>query len=145
MASIISPIIGWILTSAQYYFVAATISFIVLTFAKAMRNFSDQFLPITNEKRDCDDISIAAPSTQTMQIARAESMASAKDGHWHASRAADSCDATSPCNKAILDRVRGHSLAPSSPQNKNNVYPHPPDLFNEDDKGQPRIKLQQSA
>ena len=126
-------------------FRAATLSFIVLTFAKAMRNFCDQFPPMANEKRDCDDILIAAPPTKTTTISRAVSMASAKDDHSHASQAADSCDDTSPCNKAILDRVRGHSLAPSSPQNKNNVYPHPPDLFNEDDKGQPSIKLQQSA
>ena len=116
----------------------ATLSFIVLTFAKAMRNFCDQFPPITNEKRDGDDILIAAPPTKTMKIARAASMASAKDDHCHTSQETSGCDATSPCNKAFLNCVSGHSLTPSPSQKENNACHHPPDLFDEDDKGKPR-------
>ena len=76
MASIISPIIGWILTISQYYFALCTLSFVVLTFSKTLRNFSDQFLPTINETGDQNQV-IIGPITKKKN-ARAASLNSAE-------------------------------------------------------------------
>ena len=47
---------------AGYYFAAITLLFIVLTFGKAWRTFSDQFTPTTNKKRKGDNGQSLAPS-----------------------------------------------------------------------------------
>ena len=63
MVSIISPVIGWILTIAGYYSAAITLSFIMFTFEKAMHTFSNQFAsPTTKKKRNCDNGQSLAPS-----------------------------------------------------------------------------------
>ena len=49
MATIISPIIGWILIIPQYYFALFIFSLIALTFAKTLRNLSEQNHPTTKE------------------------------------------------------------------------------------------------
>jgi len=76
MASIISPIIGWILTISQYYFALCTLSFVALTFSKTLRNFSDQFLPTINETGDQNQV-IIGPITKKKN-ARAASSNSAE-------------------------------------------------------------------
>ena len=76
MASIISPIIGWILTISQYYFALCTLSFVVLTFSKTLRNFSDQFLPTINETGDQNQV-IIGPITKKKN-AQAASLNSAE-------------------------------------------------------------------
>ena len=47
---------------AGYYFAAITLLFIVLTFGKAWRTFSDQFTPTTNKKRKGDNGQSLTPS-----------------------------------------------------------------------------------
>ena len=64
MAATISPITGWILIIPQYYFALFTLSLIALTFAKTLRNLSEQNRPITKED------TLLVP-IKTTQIARA--------------------------------------------------------------------------
>ena len=79
MASIISPIIGWILTISQYYFALCTLSFVVLTFSKTLRNFNDQFLLTTNETGDQNQVIVGRPITKKKKKnARAASSKSAE-------------------------------------------------------------------
>ena len=137
MASIISPIIGWILTLAGYYFAAATLSCIVLTFAKAMRNLNDAICPTTKKKRrKCDNPSLT--STKPTRNARAVShCAEASSTQKNAKCTPPSFYSGGESNTAIKG-ASGHPLAPSSPPNKNSVHPHPPDLIEEEEPKQIR-------
>ena len=135
MASSISPIIGWILAIAQYYFAAATLSFIVLTFVKAMHNFSDQFVPTTNAKRKRENESLNLSCTSIKKTRNAQAIS-------HGAKASLSKQNTKctppPVNRGNESNIEdmgasGYSLAPSSPQNKNSVHPHPPDLIDEEE------------
>ena len=158
MASIISLTIAWILAIAQYYFAAATLSFIVLTFAKAMRNFNDQFLgeetqPTTKKKRECDNKSLApikmnrtaraiSNSAEAIQSAQNDTRAESELSSCH--RIANkSIPLTNERMKTMIGttpaadgkkspKVSGHSLASSQPKNENNGCPYPPDLVDED-------------
>ena len=128
MASIISPIIGWILTLAGYYFAAATLSFIVLTFAKAMRNLNDAICPTTKKKRrKCENPSLI--STKPTRNARAVvHCANASLSRTNANCTPPSIYSGDESNTEIKG-ASGHLSAPSSPPNKNSVHPHPPDLI----------------
>ena len=149
MASIISLTIAWILAIAQYYFAAATLSFIVLTFAKAMRNFNDQFLgeetqPTTKKKRECDNKSLApikmnrtaraiSNSAEAIQSAQNDTRAESELSSCH--RIANkSIPLTNERRKTMIGtpKVSGHSLASSQPKSENNGCPYPPDLVDED-------------
>ena len=134
MASIISPIIGWILAIAQYYFAAATLSFIVLTFVKAMRNFSDQFVPTTNTKRKRENESLNLSCTSIKKTRNAQAISHGAEVSL--SKQNTKCTPP-PVNRGNESNTEdmgasGYFLAPPSPQNKNSVYPHPPDLIDEE-------------
>ena len=110
-----------------------------------MGNICDQFGPTANEIRVHDQIILGPIKKKKQKKAQAASMASTKDDHWHASQAKKCSPSNSRPSKETMG-VSGHSLAPSLPQNENNVRLHPPDLVDEDDNDQPRIKrLQQPA
>ena len=137
MASIISPFIGWILTLAGYYFVAATLHLVVLTTMKAQQNLNERIWPTTKKKeRECDNSSLI--STKPTRNARAV-VHCAK-----ASLSRTNAKCTPPLiyigdgSNTEIKGASGHSSAPSAPPDKNRVHPHPPDLIGEEEPKQIR-------
>ena len=126
MASIISPILGWILTIVKYYIAALTVSLIVIVCMKTLTRHLQSILATTKETNQF----ILGP-TKKKKNSRAASMASAKDDHRYASQATK-CTPPNPQPSIKNGGVSGHSLAPSPSQNENNVRLRPPDLVDED-------------